>query len=86
MSARKYLIKERNGLFVVAISQLEHGDYVGTVIWYEKSGEWSENTLRTDWHTKHFLDSSHDAVYQSAIHWVTENLGEPLGIEETTNT
>lgn len=86
MSARKYLIKENNGLFVLAISQQDPGYYVGTVIWYKKSGEWSESTLRTDFHTKHFLDKSHDAVYQNAIRWVTENLGAPLGVEETTNT
>ena len=54
MSARKYLIKEKNGLFVLAISEQPQGYYVGTVIWYEKSGEWTENTLKTDWQTKHF--------------------------------
>ena len=85
MSARKYLIKEKNGLFVLAISEQPQGYYVGTVIWYEKSGEWTENTLKTDWYTKHFLEKTHDEVYEKAIEWVTKNLGEPLGIEETTN-
>lgn len=86
MNSRKYLIKEHNGLFVLSISQQEQGYYVGTVIWYEKSGEWSENTLRTDWHTKHFLDNSHEAVYDKAMEWVTKSLGAPLAVEETTNT
>jgi len=86
MSARKYLIKEKNGLFVLAISKQPQGYYVGTVILYEKSGLWTEDTLRTDWHTQHFLENSHDEVYEKAIEWVTQNLGEPLDIEETTNT
>jgi len=83
VNTRKYLIKEQNGLFVLAISQSQNY-FIGTVIWYNKSGEWTENSLKTDWHTENFLESSHDEVYKKSMEWVIEHLGEPIEVEEIT--
>ncbi len=82
MSARKFLIQEPNGLFSLFISKQDQGYYVGSVMWYEKSGIWSKNTLQTEWHTEHFLENSHDEVFKAAKKWVIKNLGEPISIDE----
>lgn len=83
MATRKFLLKLKTGLFVLAISEKGPRYFIGSVVYYVKSGLWSEDTLKTQWHVKHFLEDSHENVYAAALKWVVENLGEPLGIEET---
>jgi hypothetical protein len=82
MATRKFLLKLKTGLFVLAISEKESRYFVGSVVYYFKSGIWSEGTLKTQWHIKHFLENSHEDVYAAALKWVAESLGEPLSIEE----
>lgn len=82
MATRKFLLKLKTGLFVLAISEKGPHYFVGSVVYYVESGLWNEDTLKTQWHIKHFLEGAYENVYVAALQWVTERLGEPLSIKE----
>ncbi len=82
MESNSYSITIKGKKFKLVISEQAQGYFVGTVIWYSKSGDWETNTICLDLKVEHFLDNSNQDVYVKAITWITKNIGKPDNVDK----
>ena len=70
-----YSLDHQNGFFKLYVSSHTDGNYFGAVLYYERTGSWSEgNDIHLDMQMERFIDRSEEGVYQQCISWVNENL------------
>lgn len=72
---KAYNVDHQNGLFKLYVSSHIDGNYFGAVLYYVRSGNWSEReTLHLDMKLEQFRDLSEEGVYQQCTDWINQNL------------
>lgn len=75
-------LNHQNGFFKLYVSSHTDGYYYGAVLYYVKTGNWSEgNQIYLDMQLERFIDQSEEGVYQQCISWVDNNLPGKYTIE-----
>jgi hypothetical protein len=82
-----YNVDHQNGLFKLYVSSHTDGNYFGAVLYYVRSGSWSNgDTIRLDMKLEQFRDHSEEGVYQQCIDWINQNLPGKCSIKQMEST
>lgn len=76
LDTKSYQVQHERGSFRIFISPLEGSLFIGSFVYYDKVGSWSQNedvtiTLKEE----RFKGLSHDDVLQECKEWINSNLG-----------
>ena len=70
-----YLINHDNGQFKFYLSSNKDGYFYGLIIYYLKTGSWSEDTdVELDFKDQRIYSNSEDAIMQALREWLNLNL------------
>lgn len=75
METKKYLVDTNKGQFKIYVSRHSDGNFYAGVLWYEKTGSWSEGEeVQLKFDLESFVNTSEDLAFQEAENWVKNNL------------
>ena len=79
-SAHKYDVITKLDHFFLYTAEHSDGVCIGGVLWYKRTGSFTEDTTELAFDLKLFSGKSEDDVYLSAVNWVNEHFGSDVRI------
>ena len=85
ISTETYLIKHINGSFKLFLSQHDNGYYYGGILYYLKSGSFSNDDLILNFKLETLYEKDKNKLYLNSLEWIKNNIKGEFEIEKLNN-